>query len=206
MATDEERIKDIYKTYIDVICPYSLNYETLSNRFPIEILKEIRDVLTHLSKYHLSDSASIKERNLSKAESHIKRSILDSYKYMCMAYEDEISKFDKKYENIDLSFVDNGEFLPKLLEAHKNAKDLLFDARKTDLFIDSDEESNTNEAYEKYEKAFVAYSSVYILITDSYKKLENLRRKAITKNKTSIAIGIIGLVIGILGIIAGIIF
>ena len=206
MATDEERIKDIYKTYIDIICPYSLHYENISNRFPIELLNEIRDILTHLSKYNLSDEASIKERNLSKAEGHIKRSRLDCYKYICMAYEDEYSKFDKMYINTDLSFVDNGEFLPKLLEARNNAKHLLFDARKTDLSVDSDNENNNNKAYEKYEKAFVAYSSVYNLINDSYKKFENLKRKAVTKNIISIAVGIIGLIIGIVGIIIGIIF
>jgi len=56
--------------------------------------------------------------------------------------------------------------LPKLLEARKNAKNLLLNALKTDSSIDSDDETNTNEAYEKYEKAFVAYSSVYNLIND----------------------------------------
>ena len=206
MATNEDRIRDIYKIYIEEICPYIIHYETLSDRFPSEILNEIRAVFTHLSKYNLTDNISNKERNLSKAEGHIKRSKLDCYKFICTAYEDEYSKFDKRYKNIDLSFTDNGEFLPKLLEARKNAKDLLLNARKTDSSIDSDDETNTVEAYEKYEKAFVAYSLVYNLINDSYKKFENLKRKAVTKNIISIAIGIIGLIIGIVGIIIGIIF
>ena len=76
----------------------------------------------------------------------------------------------------------------------------------TDSFINSDDEANTDEAYKKYEKAFDAYSSVYTLITDSFIKFENLKRKIVTKNTISIAIGILGLVIGILGIIIGIIF
>jgi hypothetical protein len=206
LAADEVRIRDIYKTYIDIICPYIIQYETLSNRFPIEILNEIRAVLTHLSKYNLSDDASMKERNLSKAEGHIKRSILDCYKYMCSAYEDEYSKFDKRYKNTDLSLVDNGEFLSKLLEARNNGKQLLLDARKTDLSVNSDDEANTGEAYVKYEKAFVAYSSVYELINASYKKLENLKRKAAAKNLVPLVIGIIGLIIGILGLLKGIVF
>ena len=205
MPTVEERIKNIYKTYIEEICPYIIHYETLSDRFPSEILNEIRAVFTHLSKYNLTDNASTKEKNLSKAEGHIKRSKLDCYKFICTAYEDEYSKFDKSYENTDLSFVDNGEFLPKLLEARKNAKYLLLEARKTDLSIDSDEETNTDEAYKKYEKAFVAYSSVHSLINDSYKNLENLKRKAVTKNRITIAFAIIGWIIGIFGIIIGII-
>jgi hypothetical protein len=205
LSADELRVRDICKTYIEVICPLILQYETLANRFPAEILNEIRAILTHLSKYKLSDNASVKEKNLAKAEGHIKRSRLDCYKYICTAYEDEYSKFDKMYENTDLSFVDNGEFLPRLLEARKNAVQLLLDARKTDLSIDSDDETNIGEAYEKYDKAYVAYSSVYNLINDSYKKLENLKRKAVNKNKKAIAFGIIGWIIGILGIIISII-
>jgi len=206
LSTEEERTRNIYRTYIEVFCPCILQYEVLGNSFPIGILNEIRAIFTHLSKYNLSDDASIKERNLSKAEGHIKRSILDCYKYICIAYEDEYIRFDKRYKNIDLSFVDNGEFLPKLIEAVNNAKHLLIEARKTDSFINSDDEANTDEAYKKYEKAFDAYSSVYKLITDSFIKFENLKRKTVTKNTISIAIGILGLVIGILGIIIGIIF
>jgi hypothetical protein len=61
LATDEVRIRDIHKTYIEVICPYIIQYETLANRFPTEILNEIRAVFTHLSKHNLSDDISIFE-------------------------------------------------------------------------------------------------------------------------------------------------
>jgi hypothetical protein len=205
LTTNDERIMDIYKAYIEDISPFIIQIEISENRFPVEILNEIRAVFTHLSKYNLSDNASIKEKNLSKAEGHIKRSRLDCYKHLCMIYEDEYSNFDKMYKDVDLSFVDNGEFLPKLLEARKNAKQLLLDARKTDLSIDSDDETNTGEAYKKYEKAFVAYSLVYNLINDSYKKLEDLKRKAVTKNKKPTYQFIAGLVVAIIGIIIGII-
>jgi len=206
LTADDKRITGIYKTYIEVICPLILQYEVLGNSFPIEILNEIRSVFTHLSKYNLSNVVEIKEKNLSKAEGHIKRSILDCYKYLCTAYEDEYSKFDERYKNTDLSFVDNGEFLTNLLEARNNAKNLVLEARKTDLSVDSDEETNTESAYQKYEEAYAAYSSVSSLINSSYKKLENLKRKAVTRNTISIAIGIIGLIVGLVFGILGIIF
>jgi len=127
LATDEERIKVIYKNYIEDICPLILRYEILVNSFSVEILNEIRAVFTHLSKYNLVDDALIREKNLSKAEGHIKRAKLDCYKYLCTAYEDEYSKFDEMYKNTDLS-------------------------------LDSDDENKTDEAYDKYGKAFTAYS------------------------------------------------
>jgi hypothetical protein len=175
----------------------------LANTFPTEVLNEIRAVFTHLAKYTLSDDPTIKAKNLTKAEGHIKRSILDCYKYLCMTYEDVYTKFDKRYKSTDLSFVDNGEFLPKLLKARKNAFTLLIDARKSDLTIDSDDEVKTDEAYEKYGKAFDAYSKVYTLITDSYTKLENLRRKMITKITISYAISFLSLLFAILKFIFG---
>jgi hypothetical protein len=179
--TIEERVIDIYKKYIEVICPYIIQYELLDGTFPVEILNEIRAVFTHLSKYYLSDDILVKEKNVSKAEGHIKRSILDCYKYICIAYDEKYVDFGRIYKYVDLSLADNGEFLPKLLETHNEAIRLMKDARKTDLLITSDDETSVDEAYEKYEKAFVKYSLVHELINSSYKKLETLKRKAILK-------------------------
>jgi len=198
----EERIKDIHKNYIEVICPYILQYELLKNEFPIEILNEIRAVFTHLSKCYLSEDVSIKEKNLLKAEDHIKRAILDCYKYICMIYNDKYVEFEKNYKRIDLSLVDNGEFLPKLLEGRKRAVELMLEARESDLAITSDNEIGIDEAYKKYEKAFIAYSSVYELINNSYIKLEHLKKKAIFKD----FITIISFILGIVGITLSIVF
>ena len=202
MSIIEERIKDIHKNYIEVICPYILQYELLKNEFPIEILNEIRAVFTHLSKCYLSEDVSIKEKNLLKAEDHIKRAILDCYKYICMIYNDKYVEFEKNYKRIDLSLVDNGEFLPKLLEGRKRAVELMLEARESDLAITSDNEIGIDEAYKKYEKAFIAYSSVYELINNSYIKLEHLKKKAIFKD----FITIISFILGIVGITLSIVF
>jgi hypothetical protein len=199
--TIETRAKEIYKEYLNVICPYIVQIELLEGKFPVEILNEIRAVFTHLSKYYLSDDDSIKEKNISKAEGHIKRSILDCYKYICVALDDQYKRFEKKYERVDLSLIDNGEFLPKLLETRKNAIDLMMNARESDFSIDSDDEINCAESYTRYEKTFIAYSNVEKLINESYKKMENLRKKAIIKDFSAVG----GWVIGIIGIIIGIV-
>lgn len=200
MTTDERAI-EIYKTYIDVICPYILEYELLTNEFPVEILNEIRAIFTHLSKFYLSESDVIKEKNISKAEGHIKRSLLDCYKYLCMVYDDEYKRFEKMYSRIDLSLVDNGEFLPKINESRQRAIVLMKNARKSDLAVDSDDEVNCEEAYKKYEGAFIAYSSVKELLDNSHKKLDYLKKKVVIKDFFSIS----GWVIGIIGIILTII-
>jgi hypothetical protein len=200
LAACEERIRNVYKNYIEDICPLIIQYEVLSNRFPAEILNEIRAVFTHLSKYNLSDDPAEREKNLAKIEGHIKRSKLDCYKHLCTTYAEEYLNFNKMYKNVDLSFVDNGDFLPKLHKAAKNAKNLLLEARKTDLAIDSDDEVKTEKSYKKYDEAYTAYSSVQNLINDSYAKIEILKRKLSARKIIPLVIGVLGLIIGILGI------
>jgi hypothetical protein len=184
-----------------VICPYIVKYELLAGEFPVEILNEIRAIFTHLSKYYLSNDDSIREKNITKAEGHIKRSILDCYKYICVALDDKYKKFESNYERVDLSFIDNGEFLPNLLEARKNAISLMMNARESDFSINSDDETNCVEAYTRYEKAFIAYSNVKKLIDDTYKKLEKKKKKAVIKDFSAVG----GWIIGIIGIIIGIV-
>jgi len=205
LATTEERVQNIYRDYIERISRYIVRYEVLANKFPLEILNEIRAVLTHLSKYYLSDDPEIKAKNVSKTEGHIQRAILDCYKYLCMVYEDKLNEFKKDYENVDLSLVADGKFLPELLEMHDAATTLIVDARESDLVINSDDETSVTEAYEKYEKAFVKYSDIYTLITESYTKVETLKRKVVLKKTRESRIGIIGIIVGIAGIIIGIV-
>jgi len=206
LATIEERVQNIYKDYIERISRYIVRYEVLSNEFPLEILNEIRAVFTHLAKYYLADDPEIKAKNVSKTEGHIQRAILDCYKYLCTVYEDKLKEFKREYENVDLSLVDNGEFLPKLLEMHDAATTLMFDARESDLVINSDDETSVGEAYQKYEDAFVKYSEVYELITSSSIKAEALKRKVVLKKTRESRIGIIGIIVGIIGVVTGIMF
>jgi hypothetical protein len=200
----EKRVNEIYKQYIEVICPYVIEIELLDNEFPVEILNEIRAIFTHLSKYYLSNEIATKEINLLKAEGHIKRSRLDCYKYICVAYDDNYKEFERRYKNTNLSFVDNGDFLPKLLESRKKAINLMKEARKSDSLINSENEIVNNEAFIKYEEAFIAYSVVYNQINSSFKKLENLRKKAVFKDVISVGgwiIGLIGIAVSIISII-----
>lgn len=190
MSTTEERAKKICHDYMNVICPYVVQYEVLTNTFPIEILNEVRAVLGHLSKYHLSDELPAKERNLEKAEGHIKRALFDCHKYLCMAYEDRYKSFERMYRYVDLSHIDNGEFLPKLLDIRETAKRSLKHARTMEFSIGAESAA----VYAEYEKAFVNYASVHGLLEVSFKKLETFRRKAVVKHYLAIGSFILGAV------------
>ena len=196
----EDRINEIHYKYINIISPFVMQLEVLDGEYPIEILNEIRAVFSHLSKCNLSDEDEKIDRNLSKADSHIKRAILDCYKYLCFAYDDKYSQFDKNYKNVDLSEIDNGEFLPLLCMKRKTALDKLLQAKKLEL-ITSDE----NILYDGFENAYNAYSDVYNLINNSYVKIERLKRKAKIRSLKTLIGFWIGIAIGIIGIIIAIV-
>jgi len=75
-----DRINEIHYKYVSIISPFIMQIEVLDGEYPVEILNEIRAVFTHLSKSHLSGDNDAVDRNLSKADAHIKRAILDCYK------------------------------------------------------------------------------------------------------------------------------
>jgi hypothetical protein len=184
-----------------------MQLEVLDGEYPVEIINEIRAVFGHLSKCHLSNNDDVIERNLLKADGHIKRAIIDCYKYLCFAYDDKYEEFGNKYIDVDLSEIDNGEFLPLLCSKRKLAIEMLVQAKKLELST-----SDENVLYGSFEEAYNAYADVYNLIKDSFEKLERLRRKASTRDLRAkrrfwvgTYIGIAGLAIGIAGIIIAII-
>jgi hypothetical protein len=200
MADTESRVKAICQQYLEVVSPLAIQLEIYDGAFPVEILNEIRALFAHLSKSFVTDSENEKERNVGKAESHLKRAILDCFKYLCVSLDDRYKKFEEYYKHADLSLVSDGEFLPTLLKKRATATEKLLDARKTDLEI-KHSESNLQAAYLKYENAYLAYDEVDTLITASYEKLENVKKKSLLNYR----IGIGGFIVGALGLIVGLV-
>ncbi len=122
---------EIYQTYQEVIAPLILTIEVVDGEFPIEILNEIRSIFTHLSRYKLQNS----EKDLASAQRHVKRAVLDCYKYLCVSYFEEVKRFRHEHKGIDLTLADNGNFLPTLDEKEKQAKQLLLEAKKFEITL-----------------------------------------------------------------------
>ena len=191
-VTRNERIVEIYDAYVNTISPFILQLETLDGEFPIEILNEIRAIFTHISRCSLTETLEVYEDNIVKAERHIKRAILDCHKYVCVAYDEHYKRFDRLYKSVDLSVVDNGDFLVDLCQKRKLAVQLLQSAKRLELNGEADD-----EIYRAYADAYNAYSDVYRLIEDSYGKLEKAKRRASRKD----IISVIGFIFGAVGVV-----
>lgn len=77
----------------------------------------------------LADNEETINQHLDKAERHLKRSSVDAFKYASMAYSRVYDEFRETYRNVDLSHVDNGEFLPRLTKLNASAEQLMHKAK-----------------------------------------------------------------------------
>lgn len=148
--TTNERIKNIYATYLDKINPMIVEYEVLENNFPISVFNEIRAAFIHLAKVMFLDSRE-KKNEVSKAERHIERLLRDCYKYNCVALEKKYCEYIKCIEAFGIDTV------PYFL-MHESAIKALFDARVLEGSVHFDDREK--EIYENYLNAYNTYKSL----------------------------------------------
>lgn len=170
-----KRENEIYEKYQNIIAPYIMELEVRDSEYPIEIMNE---------------------KELSSAENHMKRAILDCYKYLCISISEEIYSFRKNYQTVDLKLANNGRFLPELDKLEKFAKDTFIKAKYSEI-----EKLDDDKQYELFENAYVAYSAVEKHINDSWEAI----LFASSHSKNSNLINIVACIITVISIIVSII-
>lgn len=188
----QKQIADIYKQYQQTVKPYVAQLEVMENEFPIEILNEVRAIMSHIAKCYEITNEELIQKNIGKAKSHMKRCVLDCYKYLCLAYSDYYENFVHKYRFTDLTVVDNGEFWSDLCETVSKAKKQLILAKQKEGMVEDVEDS-----YNEFEAAYNQYHRVYEIIENSYRHLIKLKRKTFWKVAISVLAWIIPLVLSI---------
>lgn len=137
----QKQIADIYKQYQQTVKPYVAQLEVMENEFPIEILNEVRAIMSHIAKCYEITNEELIQKNIGKAKSHMKRCVLDCYKYLCLAYSDYYENFVHKYRFTDLTVVDNGEFWSDLCETVSKAKKQLILAKQKEGMVEDVEDA-----------------------------------------------------------------
>ncbi|MCM1468205.1 MAG: hypothetical protein NC086_08655 [Alistipes sp.] len=183
----------IYWQYQNIIAPFIAELEVRDNEYPIEIFNEIRSIFTHLSRYKLQKG----DKDISAAESHSKRAILDCYKYLCISMEEKVSGFRNEYKDIDLGLADNGKFLPELNRLELKAKNAFKVAKEAEVKNEIDED----ERYKLFESAYNEYSEMDKFLDDSQEAI----LFASTHSKRSNKITIVSCIITVISIIVAII-
>ena len=189
-----ERENKIYIQYQEVIAPLIAVLEVRDGNYPIEIFNEIRAIFTHLSRFKIQSS----EQDLISAERHVKRAILDCYKYMCVSIKEQMVRFREEYRNVDLGIADNGMFLVTLNRLQKEADESFVSAKKKELVGEISEE----ELFGLFETAYIKQkdledylenSEEAILFASSHShKRDRITMISITVTVISILFAIIG--------------
>lgn len=203
----EEQINQLFILYKEKINPLIAVYNAIEDSFPIGVMNELRDVFSHLTQSLLADEEEEINRHLNKAQRHLKRAVVDAFKYASMAYSKVYEKFQETYKHVDLSYVDNGQLLPELTKLSEEAGRLMFKAKMIESDIHDDE-----TMYDAYEAAFNCYAALYSRIMSALDAVETIKlksdqneQKRVKEHQIDRIIGIIGTIVGIGGLAVGII-
>lgn len=199
----QHQLNRIFDIYLNDVSALTLQYETMCGEFPISVQNEIRAAFTHLARASIAESHDVVERNVDKIESHMKRALLDCHKYICIAVLDQYDEFFAKYDGVDLSYLDNGSFLPFIHQLHQTASKTLVEARKLEL-ANTDE----NKLYAAFQDAYNLFSELHEALLQADTNAEFIKHKATKKelrNNIFGWAGIIGLAITAISLIVQIV-
>lgn len=196
--TDQQkkRISDIYIQYHNVVKPMIVSLEIDDVEYPVEIINEIRAILNHVAKCIIIEQDSKNgscddiDDNIHDAERHLKRAIFDCYKYACISAEDYYESFCRRMKHVDLGVVDNGEYSLELCKLHTQAKCKLKSAKKRENEIAK--HSDSNEVFELFQDAFVAYSEMREFIDSAMERTERVRHKQVLSWRISTGLAVLG--------------
>lgn len=143
-----ERLTPLYNKFNVVIKPLIAEIEVRFEFFPISIFNEIRAFNDHVSRCYLKpDDEEWINNQIHKAEGHIERIILDCYKFLNVSlYDSVIKKFDKEYKGVDLSNINNGDFL---IQHKKIAREIIISLKEAKSKEVSEDKSESIAIYEK---------------------------------------------------------
>ncbi len=151
-------LKELYKSYNEVIKILIADFEAREETFPLPIFNEIRAFNDHVAQCYRDDiSDDDIKGELQKAKRHISRIIFDCYKFLNVSLFEKVKKFENQTKSIDLTLIDNGLFYPRYRDLKNRTKNKVREARKT-------ESKNNNAAFELYQEAYNLYCELEELI------------------------------------------
>ena len=198
LSEQSELLNTIFRMYIEDINPFIVRFEVSKGEFPIEVQNEIRAIYGHLVRATMATSSDQVLRNIEKMKSHSKRALLDCFKYTSIICSDNYDDFMNRYENIDLTYLKNGQFLTDIVKRCREARKALQDAKvaETSNISEDDLFALYQDAYRQFEK-----------LNDELQQAEEtasfLQHKASKKDmisNISLWVGIGGFIVGIIGI------
>ena len=164
LLAHKEQLDEVFQVYLDDINPFIVQFEILKNEFPIELQNEIRAMYGHLARAAIAATPEEAERNLAKIKSHTKRALLDCYKYSCIIFSDQYEEFFRDYHGVDLTYLEDGNFLRRVHQLREAATEQLKAAKCA-------ETSNISEdtLFELYQEAYNQFADIDQILEEARK-------------------------------------
>ena len=199
LAENKDELEEDFRIYLEDINPLIIQFEITKNEFPVEVQNEIRAMYGHMIRAAMAETPEVAKSNISKMKAHSKRALLDCFKYCCVIYTDQYEDFFKRYDGVDLSYLDEGRFLTEVHEKNIRAKQSLLAAKELEVSNTTDD-----QLFIAYQDAFNLYGELCRFLDSMVGRADFLKNKATKKEKLaqfSFAAGIVGVLVGIVGII-----
>lgn len=199
LLAHKEQLDEVFQIYLDDINPFIVQFEILKNEFPIELQNEIRAMYGHLARAAIATTPEEAERNLLKIKSHTKRALLDCYKYSCVIFSDKYEEFFHSYYGVDLTYLEDGNFLRRVHQLREAATKQLKAAKCA-------ETSNIPEdtLFDLYQDAYNQFADIDRILEEAREHADFLKHKASTKSicgTVSLIVGLLSLGIAVLTLI-----
>jgi len=181
-------VESCFDLYREQVKPLIVEIESIAQKFPEQVLKELRDAFDHLSlSYRFSKNKSKEDcqNEVESAYRHCERAALDGYKILFVFYHDEIQKHLTKWENSNSEKYQDFS----LLESQKKFND----AKKSYKEAKLSEATTTNyDALAKHENTHSLFVELKDYVVDNWEKAEhywqqlNQFKNLISEEKTKI--------------------
>lgn len=194
-----EQLNDVFRMYIEDINPFIVRFEVSKGEFPVEVQNEIRAIYGHLVRATMSETAEQVQRNIDKMRSHSKRALLDCFKYTSILCADNYNDFMQRYKGVDLTYLEDGEFISDVVEQYEQACISLQYAKQMETTNTTEE-----ELFTLYQEAYEQFENLNSRIQQAEKSAAYLQHKATKRDflsKVSLWVGIAGFAVGIIGIV-----
>ena len=159
--TEEERLNEILNTYCEVVKPLLVTIETRCNVVPVNCLNEIRALNDHIARCYRQDATEEdRNRDLSKAEGHVRRLIFDCFKQLNISLFEKIEWYEKKFYSTKWQIIDEGKFWQKYVECKRRALEASVEAKKLETYRPELSMQHYEYSYQNYceiEKMFLEH-------------------------------------------------
>ena len=174
LTSHKESLDQAFRTYVEDIQPLIVQYELEKNEFPVAVQNEIRAIYSHLARAAVSEKDEDVERNIQKVNSHTKRAFIDCLKYSCIISLDHYVDFFNRYTGVDLSYINDGHFLPDSGALYHSAKEKLKAAKQ----IEGSSNEPDSVIFEHYNDAYIEFLALDEMLNSAEISAETLKHRA----------------------------